>query len=120
MPDQHELVYIGTARSGAGIWQCPRCDHRMLTRWQPTFQAEVLREGDPGVAYRTREEIAAWKERDPVRKLKDDAIAARMLTAEDFEKVDSEVAAVLEDAAQFALASALEDESTALRHVFAD
>jgi len=27
---------------------------------------------------------------------------------------------VLEDAAQFALASALEDESTALRHVFAD
>ena len=51
MPDQHELVYIGTARSGAGIWQCPRCEHRMLTRWQPTFQAEVLREGDPGVAH---------------------------------------------------------------------
>ncbi len=77
-------------------------------------------EGDPRCRYRTREEVAAWKERDPVRKLKEDAIAARMLTAEDFEKIDSEVAAVLEDAAQFALTSALEDESTALHHVFAD
>ena len=51
MPEQHELVYMGTARSGADIWQCPRCDHRMLTRWQPVFKAEVLHEGDPGVAH---------------------------------------------------------------------
>jgi TPP-dependent pyruvate/acetoin dehydrogenase alpha subunit len=72
------------------------------------------------VAYRTREEIAAWRERDPVKRLKDEAIAAGTLAAEDFEKVDAEVAAVLEDAAQFALASELEDESTALRHVFAE
>jgi TPP-dependent pyruvate/acetoin dehydrogenase alpha subunit len=77
-------------------------------------------EGDPGVSYRTRDEIAAWKERDPVKKLKNDAIAAKTLSASDFDQVDAEVAAVLEDAAQFALASGLEDESTALRHVFAD
>ena len=51
MPEQHELVYVGTARSGAHIWQCPRCEHRMLTSWQPAFRAEVLREGDPGVAH---------------------------------------------------------------------
>lgn len=51
MPEQHELVYIGTARSGADVWQCPRCPHRMLTRWRPSFQAEVLDEGDPGVAH---------------------------------------------------------------------
>jgi TPP-dependent pyruvate/acetoin dehydrogenase alpha subunit len=101
---------IARARSGGG----PTLLECLTYRWHGHH------EGDPGVAYRTREEVAAWKERDPVRKLKEDAIAARMLTAEDFEKVDSEVAAVLEDAAQFALASALEDESTALRHVFAD
>lgn len=51
MPQQHELVHIGTARSGADIWQCPHCAHRMLTRWWPSFQAEVLSEGDPGVAH---------------------------------------------------------------------
>jgi TPP-dependent pyruvate/acetoin dehydrogenase alpha subunit len=55
-----------------------------------------------------------------VKKLKEDAIAAKALTTSDFDQVDAEVAAVLEDAAQFALASDLEDESTALRHVFAD
>jgi TPP-dependent pyruvate/acetoin dehydrogenase alpha subunit len=77
-------------------------------------------EGDPGVAYRAKEEIAAWRERDPVKRLKDDAIADGTLAAADFDNVDTEVAAVLEDAAQFALASALEDESTALRHVFAE
>jgi hypothetical protein len=51
VPEQHELVYVGTARSGADIWQCPRCEHRMLTSWRPTFKAEVLQEGDPGVAH---------------------------------------------------------------------
>ncbi|MBO0801714.1 MAG: hypothetical protein J2P25_01365 [Nocardiopsaceae bacterium] len=51
MPEQHELEYIGTARSGADIWQCPHCEHRMLTRWWPSFQAEVLSEGDRGVAH---------------------------------------------------------------------
>jgi 2-oxoisovalerate dehydrogenase E1 component len=75
-------------------------------------------EGDPGVAYRTKEEIAAWRDRDPVKKLKQDAIATTPLTEEDFDKVDADVAAVLEDAAQFALDSSLEDESTALRYVF--
>jgi TPP-dependent pyruvate/acetoin dehydrogenase alpha subunit len=75
-------------------------------------------EGDPGVAYRTREEIAAWKERDPIKRLKRDALSAKLLTDEDFETVDAEIANVLEDAAQFALGSPLEEESTALRYVF--
>lgn len=51
MPQQHELAYIGTTRSGAEIWQCPRCPHRMLTRRQPSFSAELITEGDPGVAH---------------------------------------------------------------------
>jgi TPP-dependent pyruvate/acetoin dehydrogenase alpha subunit len=101
---------IARARGGGG----PTLLECLTYRWYGHH------EGDPGVSYRTREEVAAWKERDPVRRLKDDAIAAGILTTEDFEKIDGEVAAVLEDAAQFALASALEDESTALRYVFAD
>jgi 2-oxoisovalerate dehydrogenase E1 component len=75
-------------------------------------------EGDPGVAYRTKEEIAAWKDRDPIKKLRDDAIAAKTASAEDFQKIVVEVATVLEDAAEFALAGSLETEATALNHVF--
>lgn len=51
MPEQHELVYIGAARAGAEVWQCPRCAHRMLIRWRPAFQVEVLSEGDAGVPH---------------------------------------------------------------------
>jgi TPP-dependent pyruvate/acetoin dehydrogenase alpha subunit len=101
---------IARARSGGG----PTLLECLTYRWYGHH------EGDPGVAYRTREEVAAWKERDPVKRLKDEAIASGTLTAEDFEQIDGEVAAVLEDAAQFALASALEDESTALRYVYAE
>jgi TPP-dependent pyruvate/acetoin dehydrogenase alpha subunit len=101
---------IARARSGGG----PTLLECLTYRWYGHH------EGDPGVAYRTRDEVTAWKERDPVKKLKEDAIAAKTLTTSDFDQVDAEVAAVLEDAAQFALASDLEDESTALRHVFAD
>jgi TPP-dependent pyruvate/acetoin dehydrogenase alpha subunit len=75
-------------------------------------------EGDPGVAYRTKEEIAAWKERDPIQKLHDDAIAAKLAAEQDFKQIDADIKAKLEDAAEFALASSLEKEETALDHVY--
>jgi TPP-dependent pyruvate/acetoin dehydrogenase alpha subunit len=77
-------------------------------------------EGDPGVAYRPKEEIAAWKERDPIMKLREDAIANNWARAEDFDVIHAEVKTVLEEAARFALDSPLEDVSTALEHVFSN
>jgi 2-oxoisovalerate dehydrogenase E1 component len=77
-------------------------------------------EGDPGVAYRPKEEIAAWKERDAIKKLREDAIANHWAAAEDFEGIHAEVKGVLDGAAQFALESPLEDVSTALEHVFSN
>ncbi len=75
-------------------------------------------EGDPGTAYRSKEEVADWKERDPIKRLRDSAITGNLASEADFKGVDAEIKEVLEDAAQFALASSLESESTALRHVF--
>lgn len=75
-------------------------------------------EGDPGVAYRTKEEILAWKERDPIQKLHDDAIAAKLASEQDFKQIDADIKAKLEDAAEFALSSSLEEEETALDHVY--
>ena len=75
-------------------------------------------EGDPGVAYRTREEIAVWKARDPIQKLHDDAITAKLASEQDFKQIDVDIKAELEDAAEFALSSPLEKEETALDHVY--
>lgn len=66
MSQQHELVYIGSTRTGAEVWQCPRCEARLLTRQWPSFAAEVLAEGDPGVAHSGRFG-AVMAGRQPVR-----------------------------------------------------
>jgi TPP-dependent pyruvate/acetoin dehydrogenase alpha subunit len=74
--------------------------------------------GDPGVSYRTKEEVAEWKERDPVSKLRNDSIAAGLASEEDFKRIDEEIRDVVEESAEFALASPLETDSTAMDHVF--
>jgi TPP-dependent pyruvate/acetoin dehydrogenase alpha subunit len=99
---------IERARSGGG----PTLLECLTYRWHGHH------EGDPGVSYRPKDEIIAWKNRDPIMKLKNDAIAANQISADDFKKIDTEIEEVLEDAEQFALASSLEGESTALEHVF--
>lgn len=75
-------------------------------------------EGDPGISYRDKEEIAAWKARDPISRLKADAINGGIAQATDFSEVDSEIHELLDDAARFALDSPLESTSTALQHVY--
>lgn len=75
-------------------------------------------EGDPGIAYRTKEEIADWKGRDPIRRLYDDAIAAKLVLEEDFKGIDAEIKTELDDATQFAFSNPLETDQTALDHVY--
>jgi pyruvate dehydrogenase E1 component alpha subunit len=70
------------------------------------------------VSYRTKEEVAEWKERDPVSKLRNDSIAAGLASEEDFKRIDEEIRDVVEESAEFALASPLETDSTAMDHVF--
>ena len=76
-------------------------------------------EGDPGTSYRTKEEVAAWKKRDPILGLREHAIASKWATAAEFDEIDREVNRVIEDAASFALSSPQPAASTALDHVFA-
>jgi acetoin:2,6-dichlorophenolindophenol oxidoreductase subunit alpha len=61
--------------------------------------------GDPGTAYRTREEVEAYRRRDPIRLFRERAIAERLVTAEALDAVDREIAAEMEAAVRFAKAS---------------
>lgn len=74
-------------------------------------------EGDPGTSYRTKEEIASWKKNDPIRKLRDRAIAASWATAAEFENTEHDVTRIIKDAVDFALSSPQPEVSTALEHV---
>lgn len=77
-------------------------------------------EGDPGTSYRTQEEVASWKERDPIRKLRDDCLANSWASAKDFERIDHDVHRLIEDAAAYALGSPQPDAHTARDHVFCE
>jgi TPP-dependent pyruvate/acetoin dehydrogenase alpha subunit len=83
-----------------------------------TYRWHGHHEGDPGVSYRSKEEIAAWRKSDPIAGLRANPAAMSLVAEDDFKRVDAEVAAVLEDAAQFALSSPLESEDTAFDHVY--
>jgi pyruvate dehydrogenase E1 component alpha subunit len=59
--------------------------------------------------YREKSEVERWKEHDPITNLRTLLTADGLLTDADIEAIDSEIAAIVDDAAQFAEASPLED-----------
>jgi TPP-dependent pyruvate/acetoin dehydrogenase alpha subunit len=77
-------------------------------------------EGDPGTAYRTKEQIAHWKSSDPIDRLRDQAVRESWASTEEFKTIDREVDKTIQDCAQYALASPQPGVSTALDHVFSN
>jgi TPP-dependent pyruvate/acetoin dehydrogenase alpha subunit len=77
-------------------------------------------EGDPGTSYRTKEEIAAWRKKDPIARLRERAIAESWATEADFKDADNEINRVIQEAATFAVADPQPEISTALEHVFSN
>jgi len=85
-----------------------------------TYRTRSHAEGMRDAGYRTREEVEAWKARDPLPGLRENVIAEGTATAGDFEAIDAEVKALVEEAAAFAQASAWPDPATAQRYVFSE
>jgi 2-oxoisovalerate dehydrogenase E1 component len=55
--------------------------------------------------YRTKEEEAKWRERDPITVLRENMVSIGYLTDEEFETIDSQVKAKLERSVEFSQAS---------------
>ncbi len=70
-------------------------------------------------AYRTREEENAWKERDPIKVLKENLEAIKFLTEKEFEEIESAVEKKLEQAMAYAEASPEPDPSEVETDVYA-
>jgi pyruvate dehydrogenase E1 component alpha subunit len=74
-------------------------------------------EGDPGTEYRTKEEVDSWKARCPIKSLRERMIEAKQATQSQFEAIQKETDAWLEDSVQFARTSPEPDPRTVLDHV---
>jgi 2-oxoisovalerate dehydrogenase E1 component len=100
---------VDRARSGSGpsLLECK------------TYRPGGHFEGDPGTGYRPKEEIAEWKKRDPLDKLRADATAGSIVSVPEFEAIDREVEAEVTAAYEFARTSPEADAATVAEHVYA-
>ncbi len=85
----------GRAGGGATFLEC------LTYRWDGHFG------GDPGTGYRTKEELEEWKQRCPIKRLKERLIGEGNLISEDFEKISAAVYAEIEEVALKAQAAPL-------------
>jgi pyruvate dehydrogenase E1 component alpha subunit len=74
-------------------------------------------EGDPGTDYRTKEEVDSWKARCPIRSLRERMIEAKQATQSQFDEIEKETEAWLEDSVRFARTSPEPDPRTVMDHV---
>lgn len=73
----------------------------------------------PGVSYRSEEEIASWKQRDPIALFEAKLEQLGVLTKEEASKIDEQIKGQVEEAVVFAKGSPLPAPEEALLHVFA-
>lgn len=81
-----------------------------------TYRTRAHAEGMSDFSYRTREDVAAWKERCPLRRLVEryDGLRSR------FAEIDAEVAELVRMAKELAEASPAPEPSSATTHVYAE
>jgi acetoin:2,6-dichlorophenolindophenol oxidoreductase subunit alpha len=97
------------ARSGNGatFLEC------ITYRWDGHFG------GDPGTGYRSKEEIEAWKQKCPIKRLKQKLIQERNLTEPEYDKMSAAVYSHLDDIAKRAEAAPLPKKEVDLNSIYA-
>jgi pyruvate dehydrogenase E1 component alpha subunit len=83
-----------------------------------TYRFVGHHEGDPGTAYRTREEVEEWKSRCPIKTLREKLLKNEWATLESLEQIEREVQQWIEAAVQFARESPEPAPSTVYEHVY--
>jgi pyruvate dehydrogenase E1 component alpha subunit len=82
---------VARARAGEG----PSLVETVTYRWRGHSKSDANR-------YRTREEIAAWKEKCPIERFRTRLVEEGAITEEEAKRIEQEAYAAIEDAAEFA------------------
>jgi len=83
-----------------------------------TYRTRPHSEGMRDAGYRTTEEVAEWKGRDPIARLRDQLLRDEIATEAEIGAVDAAVRELIAEAVEFAQASPWPDPVTATTHVF--
>lgn len=101
---------VGRARAGEGptLLECV------------TYRTRAHSEGMRDAGYRTREEVDEWRERDPIKRLRQILVADRLTSESDLDEIEAEIQAMVEEASEFAKNSPWPDPATALDHIYSE
>ena len=97
----------GRSDGGATFLEC------VTYRWDGHFG------GDPGTGYRPKEEIEAWKQKCPIKRLKENLIREGQLSEPEFQKMSDTVYAELDEVAKRAEAAPLPKKAVDLSSIYA-
>jgi 2-oxoisovalerate dehydrogenase E1 component len=116
--DGNDVLAIRGA-AAAAIERARRGDGPTLLECR-TYRTRPHAEGMGDFSYRTRDEVDAWKSRCPIVRFKTAIIKELTNPSAEFDAIESEIDALVDDALQFAEASPQPDPATATRFVFAE
>ena len=85
-----------------------------------TYRTRPHSEGMRDTGYRTQEEIDRWKKRDPIDQFRQRLLNTETVGEEDFEAIDTEIKALIQEALEFAQNSPWPDPATATDHIYSD
>ena len=85
-----------------------------------TYRTRAHAEGMGDFGYRTREDVDEWKKRCPIQRLREQAIEQCVATAADFDAIDAEVKAMVEEARQFAEGSPWPEPHSATQYAYSE
>ena len=83
-----------------------------------TYRTRPHSEGMRDAGYRTTEEVAEWKGRDPIARLRGQLLHDAIATETEIGAIDTAVRDLIAEAVEFAQASPWPDPATATTHVF--
>ena len=120
----------GVVVDGADVLGCYAAARTAVERARagegPTLiEAKVTRltahsSDDQQTKYRSEEELASEKARDPLPKFRAQLVDAGILTPEAEERIAAEIKATVDDATEYAEGQPNPDPATAMKHVFAE
>ena len=101
---------VRRARSGGGptLLECK------------TYRTRPHAEGMGDFTYRTKEEVAEWRERCPIKRLRAFLLENKMAAAADLDALDAEIVAQVAAATTAAEKAPLPDGATATQHVYCE
>jgi 2-oxoisovalerate dehydrogenase E1 component len=116
--DGNDVIAVYEA-AGAAVDRA-RAGHGPTLIEARTYRTRPHAEGMRDAGYRTQEEVAEWKQRDPIASLREGALSRSIASQSEFDAIDDEIKAIVADALEFATNSPFPDPSTATLFIFSD